>query len=311
MGQGRSSAAGGGDAGQKGEEAALALGDAFDDKFSFARGRDGRRVVLGKGAIGDVLLCRLVSSEDTFAAAKIIPAENVSRSVEQGIRCLTELSGGPGIITLLDPPFRSPMYTALVFEHASGGELFEFVRGVQQLSEDASVRGVRQVIRAVSFLHGAGYVHRDLKPENILLFPEKSAPGDSDEGWTWKITDFDFAKDVDQEDRCSTLCGTPGWSPPEIMSLRERGSISSASGENMYAGRAVDVWGVGMIAYYCLGGYRAFEHQESGESSDDVALEFHEERWGKVSERVRQFCRETLARNYLQRIHWKKLKTIL
>jgi serine/threonine protein kinase len=195
-----------------------------------------------------------------------------------------------------------------VFEYASGGELFEYVKTRTQLPEDVSVDGLGQIIKAIAFLHGAGYAHRDLKPENVLLFKNINGSGGA---WTWKITDFDFAKELDRDSEwCSTVCGTPGWSPPEILEMRaghNRASSKKGGGAGRYVGRAVDVWGVGMIAYYCLGGYRAFEHGFD-EDTGVRLLEFHPERWGRVSERCVKFCRSTLERDYLRRTHWKNLK---
>lgn len=54
-------------------------------------------------------------------------------------------------------------------ELATGGDLMSFImrRGTVKESESRII--IRQVVRALKFLHDKGIVHRDLKPENILL----------------------------------------------------------------------------------------------------------------------------------------------
>ena len=55
-------------------------------------------------------------------------------------------------------------------------------------------------------MHRRGYVYRDLKPENVMI-SEKGYP---------VIIDFGFAKYV--EDKTFTLCGTPLYLAPEVVS---------------------------------------------------------------------------------------------
>ena len=60
-------------------------------------------------------------------------------------------------------------------------------------------------------MHGKRIIYRDLKPENLVL--------DSD-GYL-KVTDFGFAKVV--KDKTFTLCGTPDYLAPEIVTGQGHG----------------------------------------------------------------------------------------
>ena len=80
------------------------------------------------------------------------------------------------------------------------------------------------VASAFAYLHARKVVHRDLKPENLLF----------DRDGYLKLVDFGFAKVV--RDRTFTLCGTPEYLAPEIIS-------------NKGHGLGADWWTLGILLY--------------------------------------------------------------
>lgn len=57
----------------------------------------------------------------------------------------------------------------LIMEYADGGELVDFVRDKDGLSELEARNIVKQVTLAMQLCHSKGIVHRDLKLENVMF----------------------------------------------------------------------------------------------------------------------------------------------
>lgn len=143
----------------------------------------------------------------------------------------------PNIVRLLEVlASRSNIY--FVMEYAKGGELFARVsRG--RLPEDQSRHFFHQLIFAVAFCHSRGVFHRDLKPENLLL----------DDYDNLKVSDFGLsavAEQIRSDGLFHTLCGTPAYVAPEILSRKG------------YEGAKVDIWSCGVILFVLNAGFLPF-----------------------------------------------------
>jgi serine/threonine protein kinase len=90
-------------------------------------------------------------------------------------------------------------------EFVAGGELFTYLRTINNLSSDNARYYASQVTLMFEYLHKLNIIYRDLKPENLLI----------DENGNLKLTDFGFAKIT--ENRTYTICGTPEYLAPEIL----------------------------------------------------------------------------------------------
>lgn len=92
----------------------------------------------------------------------------------------------------------------------------------------------QQVLNALLHLKTLGISHRDIKPENIIF----------DKKGNVKLIDFGLGcrKNGDEDTFRRTFCGTPSYSPPEII-LRQ-----------YYDPELMDVWGLGVTLYAMLAG---------------------------------------------------------
>ncbi|KAJ7467081.1 kinase-like domain-containing protein [Mycena latifolia] len=122
----------------------------------------------------------------------------------------------------------------LVLELVEGGDLLDFILTHNGLSEDMSKHITYQLCQALSYIHAKGITHRDLKPENVLLTRDNPP--------IVKVADFGLAKIVDSMTMLRTMCGTPSYLAPEVVSQQNSSGYDSL----------VDSWSVGVILFSML-----------------------------------------------------------
>lgn len=194
---------------------------------------------VGTGSFGRVKLIRHKAS-NKFMALKILQKAEIVK-----LKQVDHIHSEVTILNILDHPLLIKMngmaqnerYLYIVMEYVSGGELFTYLRTVQNVKNDDAVFYAGQVALMFEHLHSMDIVYRDLKPENLLL----------DNVGYLKLTDFGFAKRLDG--RTYTLCGTPEYLAPEI--LLQKGH-----------GKPVDWWCLGILIYEMLVGIDPFSDDE-------------------------------------------------
>ncbi|KAJ7028545.1 kinase-like domain-containing protein [Mycena alexandri] len=122
----------------------------------------------------------------------------------------------------------------LVLELVTGGDLLDFILTRNGLDEATAKHITYQLCQALAYIHGKGITHRDLKPENVLLT--------SDTPPIVKVADFGLAKIVDSMTMLKTMCGTPSYLAPEVVTQQGSSGYDSL----------VDSWSVGVILFSML-----------------------------------------------------------
>jgi serine/threonine protein kinase len=69
----------------------------------------------------------------------------------------------------MDNSFVDDSMAYIVTEYVGGGELFDRIIAVKQLSEKMASSIIKQILSAIAYCHDRGIYHLDLKPENLLL----------------------------------------------------------------------------------------------------------------------------------------------
>ena len=167
-------------------------------------------------------------------------------------------------------------HVRFVLEYVPGGELFSHLRRLGRFDEPSARFYASEIVLALEYLHDRQIAFRDLKPENVLLdarghvkltdfgfakaLPTRSFDDDDDEGETTR--DETTRKQTHELERTYTLCGTPEYLAPEIVTGRGHGP-------------EVDWWALGVLVFEMLAGYPPFhvggnEHERKVSSCGDL-----------------------------------------
>jgi len=202
---------------------------------------------IGRGHFAKVKLVRHMVNKG-FYAAKILDKrleehQEDYASMMREFQVLGSLDH-PNIVRLHEA-FETPNQLILVCQLATGGELMHRIAEENDVyTEEEVIRHTKTILEAMQFMHERGVVHRDLKPENILL-------SDKTENAHILIADFGLGRFVQSDSELlETVCGTHHYLAPELVQC-DRGEREGYS-------KAVDVWGVGLIAFIMLFGYNPF-----------------------------------------------------
>ncbi|KAK7335874.1 hypothetical protein VNO80_27979 [Phaseolus coccineus] len=111
------------------------------------------------------------------------------------------------------------------------------------LTEPCIAMVLRDILNALSYLHGQGHLHRDIKAGNILV----------DTNGQVKLADFGVSASIYESSMCSSLkftdvAGTPYWMAPEV--------IHSHTGYSFKA----DIWSFGITALELAHGRPPLSH---------------------------------------------------
>lgn len=231
--------------------------------------------IIGRGAFGEVWICRHIESGEVVAIKRMKKAEMINKNQVNHIKSEREVlvRAKNSWIVDLKFSFQDDKYLYLVMDFLPGGDLMTLLMKKDILSEEESRFYIAETIMSIESVHKANFIHRDLKPDNILIDKEGHV----------KLTDFGLCKHAEirptrmteintkelsfnfnqlksaldkklgQGKRTRQLAfstvGTPDYIAPEVF------------GQYGYD-ETVDWWSVGCILFEMLVGYPPFFSDE-------------------------------------------------
>lgn len=146
---------------------------------------------IGKGAFGEVRLCRFKSTGEIFAMKKLKKSEMLSRGQVEHVRSERNLLAevDSRCIVQLFYSFQDSEFLYLIMEYLPGGDIMTLLIREEVLSEEVARFYIAESILAIHSIHQHNYVHRDIKPDNLIL----------DKNGHLKLSDFGLCKPLENK----------------------------------------------------------------------------------------------------------------
>ncbi len=187
--------------------------------------------ILGKGAYGEVSLVENNMTGNKFAMKKIllknIKHQKTLKLINEENKILQRFNH-PFIVNLF-ASFVEKQAVYFILQYAPNGDLFNTLVHVGVMNETNARICAGEIALGISELHKHNIIYRDLKPENILI----------NDDYHILLSDFGLAKQMGSQKFTRSLCGTPEYFAPELMT------------ETEYT-YSIDWWCFGCIMYEML-----------------------------------------------------------
>ena len=237
---------------------------------------------IGKGSFSTIYKCRHNITNKIYALKEITIDKNKNKkklSNKKEFEIMRKLNH-TNIVKIHDVIIDTQLNNIyFIMDYYENGDLSHFLNK-QPLKEKFTRKYMKQLSNGLKYLLDNNILHRDLKPQNILL----------SKNYDIKITDFGFATYYTKDTIINTLCGSPMYMAPEIIT------------RNGYDYKS-DLWSVGIILYEMLHGYTPFNVQNFIElikeiKKKDIQIKVD------VSEDCRELIYSLCKTNPYERITW-------
>ncbi|KAI5397488.1 uncharacterized protein LOC127091869 [Lathyrus oleraceus] len=145
--------------------------------------------MIGKGAFGEVRVCREKATGHVYAMKKLKKSEMLRRGQVEHVKAERNLLAevDSNCIVKLYCSFQDDEYLYLIMEYLPGGDMMTLLMRKDILTEDEARFYIGETVLAIESIHKHNYIHRDIKPDNLLL----------DRSGHMKLSDFGLCKPLD------------------------------------------------------------------------------------------------------------------
>ena len=249
--------------------------------------------IIGKGAFGEVRVCRYIPNDSIVAIKKMKKEEMHKKNQVLHVRAERDVLSEAKNEWIVDLKFsfQDQNYLYLGMEFIPGGDLMTLLMARDILPEQEAKFYAAEIVMAIESVHKLDCIHRDLKPDNVLINFDGHI----------KLSDFGLSKKLDMKmidpyiktDIINNLnnnnnskqknnltyaqqfsqfkniknkkrryfafstVGTPDYIAPEV--IRQKGY-----------GQEIDWWSLGVIMFEMMIGYPPFFSDSSAETCKKI-----------------------------------------
>ena len=247
--------------------------------------------VIGRGAFGEVHICREIKTGEIVAIKKIkkenlLKKNQIKHTLdEQDFLSKVE---SPWIVKL-KASFQEGDYLYLVMEYLPGGDLMGLLIARDIFTEEESKFYICEMILAIDSIHELNCIHRDIKPDNVLIgkdghikLTDFGLAKISDNVFKEDIIDYKYDEKKNRHNRNYSCVGTAYYAAPEV--IKKTGY-----------GQEVDWWSLGVILFEMVAGYAPFCSKKTKDVCYKVA---HFEKYLKFPSRCKasKECRDLIMK---------------
>jgi serine/threonine kinase 38 len=244
--------------------------------------------IIGKGAFGEVRVCKYIPTGDVVAIKKMKKDEMHKKNQVLHVRAEREVlsQAKNQWIVELKFSFQDQKYLYLGMEFLPGGDLMTLLMSRDILPEEDAKFYAAEMVLAIESVHEMDCIHRDLKPDNVLIDKDGHIKL-SDFGLSKKLefilncqkdnnnnslknrklneiknkhlsyaeqfNEFKNLKNKKKREYAYSTVGTPDYIAPEVFTRKGYG-------------QEIDWWSLGIIMFEMMIGYPPFYSESSTET---------------------------------------------
>lgn len=200
-----------------------------------------RGKILGKGGFAKCYEATDLDTRELWAVKIVAKASLVKQRAK--VKLLSEIAIHKTLfhekIVRYVNHFDDADFVYIILELCPNQTLNDLLKKKRRFTEAETMFYIFELVQGLVYLRKERVIHRDLKLGNLFLGPEMEL----------KIGDFGLAAKLEYDDeKKTTICGTPNYIAPEILDNHHKGHSFQ-----------VDVWSLGVVMFTMLVGKPPFE----------------------------------------------------